>query len=38
MADDDTTQPGGHNLTDHLYGENIVHVHDEHSDHDHDHF
>src|SRR5882757_291352 len=38
MADDDKTQPGGHNLTDHLYGENIVHVHDEYSDHDHDHF
>src|SRR4030081_664387 len=38
MADDDKTQPSGHNLTDHLYGENIVHVHDEYSDHDHDHF
>jgi len=38
MADDDKTQPSGHNLTDHLFGENIVHVHDEYSDHDHDHF
>src|SRR4051812_8607170 len=38
MADDDDKQPSGHNLTDHLYGENIVHVHDEYSDHDHDHF
>ena len=26
----------GHNLTDHLLGENVVHVHDEYSDHDHD--
>src|SRR5947207_3172283 len=38
MADDDKKQPSGHNLNDHLYGENIVHVHDEYSDHDHDHF
>src|SRR4051812_49542636 len=28
----------GHNLADHLLGENVVHVHDEYSDHDHDHF
>src|SRR5947199_942157 len=38
MAEDDKQQPGGHNLNDHLYGENVVHVHDEYSDHDHDHF
>jgi ethanolamine utilization protein EutA len=39
MADaEDKKQPGGHSLTDHLYGENIVHEHDEYSDHDHDHF
>src|SRR5258707_3994049 len=38
MTDDDKTQPGGHSLNDHLYGENIVHEHDEYSDHDHDHF
>src|SRR5438067_6306290 len=38
MADEDKKQPSGHNLNDHLYGENIVHVHDEYSDHDHDHF
>ena len=28
----------GHDLSDHLLGENIVHEHDEYSDHDHDHF
>jgi len=39
MADRDDKKPeGGHNLTDHLYGENIVHEHDEYTDHDHDHF
>jgi ethanolamine utilization protein EutA len=27
----------GHTLVDHLYGQNIVHEHDEYSDHDHDH-
>ncbi len=27
----------GHTLADHLYGQNIVHRHDEDSDHDHDH-
>src|SRR5580698_10767075 len=30
-------QPSGHSLTDHLYGQNIVHVHDGDTDHDHDH-
>src|SRR5499425_3690209 len=39
MADAENKKPqGGHSLTDHLYGENIVHEHDEYSDHDHDHF
>jgi ethanolamine utilization protein EutA len=39
MADAEDKKPqGGHSLTDHLYGENIVHEHDEYSDHDHDHF
>src|SRR6478609_6465578 len=39
MADADDKKPqGGHNLTDHLYGENVIHEHDEYSDHDHDHF
>src|SRR5215471_6419585 len=39
MADADDKKPqGGHSLNDHLYGENIVHEHDEYSDHDHDHF
>jgi len=30
-------KPGGHTLADHLYGQNVVHEHDEYSDHDHDH-
>ena len=30
-------KPAGHTLADHLYGQNIVHEHDEYSDHDHDH-
>jgi ethanolamine utilization protein EutA len=39
MADDeDKKQPGGHSLSDHLYGENLAHEHDEYTDHDHDHF
>jgi ethanolamine utilization protein EutA len=39
MAEADDKKPaGGHSLTDHLYGENLVHEHDEYSDHDHDHF
>src|SRR3954470_14644593 len=38
MADAEDKKPQGHNLTDHLYGQNIVHEHDEYSDHDHDHF
>jgi len=35
---EDPKSPRGHTLKDHLYGENIVHEHDEYSDHDHDHF
>jgi ethanolamine utilization protein EutA len=35
---EDPKSPGGHTLKDHLYGENIIHEHDEYSDHDHDHF
>src|SRR5215467_6712457 len=38
MADADDKKPQGHSLADHLYGENVVHEHDEYSDHDHDHF
>src|SRR6195256_5927665 len=39
MADAEDKRPQeGHSLNDHLYGENIVHKHDEYSDHDHDHF
>src|ERR1700741_5174270 len=34
----DKKSAGGHTLQDHLYGENLVHEHDEYSDHDHDHF
>ena len=33
----DEEKPSGHTLADHLYGQNIVHVHDDYSDHDHDH-
>ncbi|HEY7300546.1 MAG TPA: ethanolamine ammonia-lyase reactivating factor EutA [Xanthobacteraceae bacterium] len=35
---EDKKSPGGHSLNDHLYGENLIHEHDEYSDHDHDHF
>ena len=39
MAEADDNKPaGGHNLTDHLLGENLAHEHDEYTDHDHDHF
>src|SRR3954468_8773142 len=38
MADDEDKTPQGHTLTDHLYGQNVVHEHDEYTDHDHDHF
>src|SRR5262249_4516666 len=38
MAEAEDKNPQGHSLNDHLYGENIVHEHDEYSDHDHDHF
>ncbi len=30
-------KPTGHTLADHVYGQNLVHEHDEYSDHDHDH-
>jgi ethanolamine utilization protein EutA len=35
---EDKKSPTGHTLNDHLYGENLIHEHDEYSDHDHDHF
>jgi ethanolamine utilization protein EutA len=39
MADAADKKPeGGHNLADHLYGQDVVHKHDEYSDHDHDQF
>ena len=37
MSDPEDKKKGGHTLTDHLYGQNIVHEHGEDSDHDHDH-
>jgi len=37
MSDPEDNKKGGHTLADHLYGQNIVHRHDEDSDHDHDH-
>src|SRR5437764_4190088 len=38
MAEAEDKKPGGHNLADHLLGENLAHEHDEYTDHDHDHF
>jgi ethanolamine utilization protein EutA len=35
---DDKDEKAGHNLTDHLLGENFVHQHEGVADHDHDHF
>jgi ethanolamine utilization protein EutA len=37
MSDPEDKKKEGHTLADHLYGQNIVHVHGEDSDHDHDH-
>jgi ethanolamine utilization protein EutA len=37
MSDEEDKKPGGHTLTDHIYGQNLAHEHDEYSDHDHDH-
>jgi ethanolamine utilization protein EutA len=36
-AEDKQKKPTGHTLADHVYGQNLVHEHDEYSDHDHDH-
>src|ERR1700721_1004830 len=36
MSDPEDNKKGAHTLTDHLYGQNIVHEHGEDSDHDHD--
>src|SRR5437588_12993606 len=33
-----TSDPGGHSLADHVYGENFTHEHEGVADHDHDHF
>ena len=35
--DNNENKPEGHNLSDHLYGQNLVHEHDGDTDHDHDH-
>jgi ethanolamine utilization protein EutA len=37
MSDPEEKKKEGHTLSDHLYGQNIVHVHDGDSNHDHDH-
>jgi ethanolamine utilization protein EutA len=37
MAGEEDKKPGTHTLADHLYGRDVVHQHDEFSDHDHDH-
>src|ERR1700753_1028775 len=37
MSDPEDQKKKGHSLTDHLFGQNIVHQHDADSDHDHDH-
>jgi len=37
MADGEDKKPAGHTLTDHLYGQNLVHEHGDDADHDHDH-
>jgi ethanolamine utilization protein EutA len=37
MADGEDKKPAGHTLTDHLYGQDLVHVHGDDADHDHDH-
>ena len=35
-ADDDVKRPSGHTLADHLYGQDLMHVHEGDADHDHD--
>jgi ethanolamine utilization protein EutA len=35
---DDTSKKPAHTLADHVYGEDLVHVHEGDADHDHDHF
>jgi ethanolamine utilization protein EutA len=37
MSDAEDKKPGGHTLADHIYGQNLAHIHDEYTDHDHDH-
>jgi ethanolamine utilization protein EutA len=37
MSDPEDQKKKGHTLTDHIFGQNIVHRHGEDSDHDHDH-
>jgi ethanolamine utilization protein EutA len=37
MAEENNEKKPSHTLADHLYGQDVVHEHDEFSDHDHDH-
>jgi ethanolamine utilization protein EutA len=37
MSDTEEKKPAGHTLTDHLYGQSLVHAHGGDADHDHDH-
>src|SRR5436853_388844 len=36
MPSDESKKPTGHTVADHLYGQDLMHVHDDDSDHDHD--
>jgi ethanolamine utilization protein EutA (predicted chaperonin) len=36
LSDQEEKKPGGHTLNDHLYGQNLLHVHDGDADHEHD--
>src|SRR6478672_10838412 len=36
MPSDESKKPAGHTVADHLYGQDLMHVHDDDSDHDHD--
>ncbi len=38
MAGDGDDKKSGHTLQDHVYGEDLAHIHDGDADHDHDHF
>ena len=38
MPADEPNKPTGHTVADHLYGQDLMHVHDGDADHDHDGF